>query len=385
METHQPNPNPNPTPTPTDRRSTLLTWLLLVLLVLALSYRIFQPYLVSLISGAVFAIIFYPLYARLRRYMPPLAAGLIVTLGVVVLVLVPLTLMVIGATRQAVALVNQLSEGGGLNVDRAIATVRGWLPMADSFGTPEELRTQLREGVGTALQAVSGFLLRQVASLPNILLQLVLVVLATYFFLVDGRAFVRWLSGKVPLSRQIRRALAQGIKGATNAVVLATIAAAGAQALVLLSAYGVLGVPAAFLAAGAAFLLAFIPTVGTVPVWGIGAAWLYFQDRVGAMAVMIGVGLFVSVLDNVVRPWVLRGREEMHPLVSLVAILGGIAILGIPGAFLGPLMVSVAKSVLDLWPAVANYAGIALTDAGDEVPEMPMLDPLQNGGHPAKV
>jgi predicted PurR-regulated permease PerM len=361
-------------PPPDTRRSTLLTYLVLVLLVLVPLFVMIAPYLVSLISGAILAVLCQPLYARLRRRLKPLGAGLVVTSGVLVLVLVPVSLLAIGAVRQAAVVVQQVSKGDGITIDELVALVHRSLPLTDVLGGPEEVKVQLRDAVTTAAQALSGVVFRQLGLLPDMVLHLVLVVLSTYFFLVDGRRAFRWIAGKIPLSRQIRLALVASFRSATTAVVLASIAASGAQALTILVGFYALGVPAAFLAAGVSFVLAWIPTVGTVPVWAAAAIYLYSQGHPGKAAIMVGVGLVVGLIDNVVRPLVLRGREEMHPLVSLVAIIGGLALFGVPGAFLGPLVASLAISILDIWPAVATHCGIPVSDGGDEVPEVPMLD-----------
>ncbi|MES2643309.1 MAG: AI-2E family transporter [Myxococcota bacterium] len=356
------------------RRPTLLTYLLLALLVLVPLFVMISPYLVSLASGAVLAVLCQPLYARLRKRLKPVWAGLVVTLGVLVLVLVPITLLVVGAVRQAAVVVDQVSASETLTGDGLASMVQRTLPFTDAFGSPEEVRVQLREAVTSVAQSVSGVVLAQLGMLPDMILQLVLVALATYFFLVDGRRAFKWIAEKVPLSRQIRLTLVASFRSATTAVVLASIAASGAQALTILVGFVALGVPAAFLAAGLSFVLAWIPTVGTVPVWGSAVGYLYMNGHPGKAAIMVGIGIAVGLIDNVVRPMVLRGREEMHPLVSLIAIVGGIAFLGVPGAFLGPLLASLAISILDIWPAVAAYCGIPVSGAGGEVPEVPLLN-----------
>lgn len=220
----------------------------------------------------------------------------------------------------------------------------------------------------------SAVLLATVQGIPALVLQLVIVVLSPYFFLVDGRRFLAWIAGKLPLSLHIRTMLVASFRGATSAVVLASVAAAAVQAACLLVGYLALGVPAALFAGGAAFVLAWVPTVGTVPVWASAAVYLYLQGSPTRAVIMVVIGLVVGLVDNVVRPLVLRGRQEMHPMVSLLAVIGGLAILGVPGLFLGPLVASMAIAVMEIWPAVATYCGIPVSDGGDAVPEVPMID-----------
>ncbi|MDP2307938.1 MAG: AI-2E family transporter [Pseudomonadota bacterium] len=349
-----------------------MTYLVLVALVLVPLLVLLSPYLISLASGLVLAVLCQPFYARLRRRLSAHWSGLVVTVGVALLVLAPLTLVVVGGIRQASAVLLQFQDAEAPTGREIADLIRRWVPLTDRLGSPEEVQGVITTSMASAANALSGVVLTHLQLVPSMVLQLVLVVLSTYFFLVDGRALFRWIAGKIPLSRHIMQTLIGSFRSATNAVVLASVAASSAQALFILVAFAVLGVPAAFLAAAASFVLAWIPTVGTVPIWGAAAIWLYVRGSPTHAALMVGAGLVVGIIDNVVRPLVLRGREEMHPMVSLLAILGGLAAFGVPGAFLGPLIASLAISVLDIWPAVASYCGIAVSGSGDEVPDVPL-------------
>jgi predicted PurR-regulated permease PerM len=355
-------------------RSTLVTWLGLTLAVLVPLVVMVTPFAVSIATAAVLAVLCYPLYERLRRKLPGWVAAGIVTAGVVVGVVVPILLLLIGAFRQGAEALGAFYRDDAPTVAEAIEAVRRWLPFTDTLGTPEEIRAIIQQGVTAISSEASEVLLTTVQGIPALVLQLVIVVLSTYFFLVDGRRFLAWIAGKLPLSLHIRTMLVASFRGATSAVVLASVAAAAVQAACLLVGYLALGVPAALFAGGAAFVLAWVPTVGTVPVWASAAVYLYLQGSPTRAVIMVVIGLVVGLVDNVVRPLVLRGRQEMHPMVSLLAVIGGLAILGVPGLFLGPLVASMAIAVMEIWPAVATYCGIPVSDGGDAVPEVPMID-----------
>lgn len=358
---------------PESIRPTLLTYLLLTALVVGPVMVMLSPFGVSLVTGGILAVLCYPLYARLRRRLPQWAAALAVTLGLVVLVIVPVLLLSVGAYRQGSLIALQLAQNAPPTLADSVATVRRWAPFVDTFGTPEELALMLQSAIGSVSQVASASALRRVQGIPQALVQIALCVLSVYFLLVDGRRALVWVGGKLPLSAPIRERLIASFRGATNAVVLASVAAAGAQALVMLIGFWALGVPAALLATGATFILGWVPALPTL-VWGAAAVYLYQQESPGRAAIMVGVGLVVGIVDNIVRPIVLRGQKAMHPMISLVGILGGIALYGIAGVFIGPLLVFMAIAVLDIWPAVATFCGIPVSGSGDEVPDVPMLD-----------
>ena len=73
---------------------------------------------------------------------------------------------------------------------------------------------------------------------------------------------------------------------------------------------------------------------------------------------MMVFGLMTGLVDNFVRPMILKGRSKMHPLVSLVAIFGGIEMFGIMGVFLGPILAAVLIALLQIWPEVGQRFGL---------------------------
>jgi predicted PurR-regulated permease PerM len=353
-------------------RATLVTYLLLMALVLVPLLTLLSPYLVSLATGAILAALCWPLHERLSRRLPAWAAALVVTLGVVVLVLAPIVGLGIGAVRQGVVVIAQLTGESAPTLEGMVLAIRDWVPFVDRFGSPEELQALLKSGIASVSGAVSRAALRQIQAFPIVLLQLALVTLSTYFALVDGRALYRWIGDKLPLSLQIQNMLAASFQSATRAVVLASVAAAGTQAAIMWIGFTVLRVPFALLGAGLTFILGWVPGAPML-VWVGAAVYLYTEGSIARAAIMVAIGLVVGVVDNVVRPIVLSGREAIHPMVSLVAVLGGIAFFGVPGVFIGPLVACMAIAVLEIWPAVASYCGIAVRGSGELVPNVPML------------
>ena len=367
-------------------RTTLLTYLLLMLLVLVPLLALLTPYLVSLATGAIVGVLCHPLYLRLRRRLPAWISSLLVTSGVLLLVLVPALAMGIGAFRQGYAAIDQLLIKGVPTIVGSVESVRHWLPFLDALGTPEELQEILKKSLNSLSGAVSNGVLQQIQALPVLILQLALVTLSIYFSLVDGRALFNWVGDKIPLSLQIRNMLGASFKSATNAVVLASLAAAGSQAMVIFIGFAALRVPQGLLAGGLTFLLGWIPGLPTL-VWGSAVIYLYSEGSIARAIIMVAIGLVVGVVDNIVRALVLRGQKAIHPMVSLVAILGGIAVFGVAGVFLGPLIACMAFAVLEIWPAVASYCGIAVRGAGDLVPNVPMLsvaEPAASGAADAR-
>jgi predicted PurR-regulated permease PerM len=203
-----------------------------------------------------------------------------------------------------------------------------------------------------------GILSNVLGSVPDQIAQLALALIACYFFLQDGERFARWIAPKIPLEANVRAKLALTSKEMVVQSALATLAAAFVQALIVLIGFLILDLPIAWIAFGAAFIFAWLPIVGVTPVWGIAMIVLFAQDETGKALAMLVIGMISGVADNVVRPWVLKGRSDLHPLVSLIVIFGHIHFFGILGVFTGPVFAALLIEALELWPEVSKSLGL---------------------------
>ncbi len=344
-------------------RASLHFFLAVLLLFGAVTAKMVAPYVMALGMGALLALIAGPLMRRLSgaRTRPGLAA-FVTTMITVLIVVAPLVLFTSLAVKQGVTFAKWITEGD-LSMKDVVEKVTAVLPTKLLGLDPAEIDEHLRGGLSAVARVASDTVLAAAKSLPDGILQLLLSCLACYFFLADGRAFRNWIEEKLPLDAGIRQAIAASFRDTAISVVWASMAAAVTQALVMSVAYFALGLPGTFLAGGATFIFAWIPVLGSTPVWLIGAATLYLKGAYVKVGIMVAFGLFAGVVDNFVRPVILKGRGEMHPLVSLVAIFGGLQMFGLFGVFFGPILAAIVITLLQVWPEFARRHGIRVGDA----------------------
>lgn len=339
----------------------------LTLLVIALVFtlKMVQPYLLAVTMGGILALIAFRPYQNLRdRRVSPNIASLTITLSVVLLIIGPIIILTVLAVKQGISIGQSIAQNENFSIPTIFDRIAHWSPVQSLVGSPEDFQRQSRTWIQSAGRTFTGGVLGVAASIPEGALQLTLAAISCFFFLLDGKRFIRWLTNKIPLNYEVRESLITSFKSTAVSVIWATLAAAGAQAALMLVSYLILGVPAAFLAAGATFIFAWIPMVGSVPVWIVGAIYLYANGSIAKVIIMIILGFITGVVDNFVRPLVLKGRGEMHPLVSLVAIFGGIQMFGLIGVFMGPILVAVLISLLQVWPTVGQKFGLIPVEGG---------------------
>lgn len=110
------------------------------------------------------------------------------------------------------------------------------------------------------------------------------------------------------------------------------------------------GFSSVFLMMVAAMLLSMVPFVGPPAVWVPAVLWLYFYEgRTGAaIALAIYGAVIISTVDNIIKPAVLHGRSNLHPLLALLSVLGGVQAMGPIGIFIGPMAVAFLQTLLNL-------------------------------------
>jgi predicted PurR-regulated permease PerM len=177
-----------------------------------------------------------------------------------------------------------------------------------------------------------------------------MMLIAFYFFLVDGRDLVRWLSDVLPLRRGQTERLLMDFRRVSVAVIVSSVATAGIQAGMAFVGYLIARVPNPIFFGIVTFVVGLIPAVGAGAVVLIAAGLLFLSGHAGwALFLAIwGIGP-VGLIDNVVKPYLIRGGIELHGAVVFFSLLGGIAYFGLVGLIAGPLIVSFFLAVIGMW------------------------------------
>ena len=343
-----------PTAPVLTRRAHLATFLgALFACVLAVLWMA-RPYLLPLFLGGTLAVLTYPVYRwfRAKRCGAWLAAAA-VTLLLLLLIIAPLTGFSILAVKQGIAVSRDLTELAEFSPQRITRTLSRRQLVKTVIGDRGMVDARVKSSIRYAGRFIGAAVLKLGAGIPSLLLQLALALIAFIFFLVDGKRFLDWLLGLGALDRDVQETLIESFRETAISSVLSGLAAAASQAALIILGFLLIEVPGAFLAGGLTFIFAWIPMLGTVPASLAGMLYLYAAHGPGLkMALMLALALAAGVIDNLVRPMVLKGRADMHPLLGLIAILGGIQMFGILGLFIGPILAAMLLSLLEIWPAI---------------------------------
>lgn len=324
----------------------------LAVLAVGLVVYVALPFAEALLMAAVLASAFSPWYEGLARRLKnqrAMAAVLVVTAVVFALVL-PLAGVALAVAQQAddaFRPIRTTFQAEGLNgvlddlpapLPKLARQAIDYLPRGE-----QQVEELLRSLTGKVLGS-AGYLFLATGS---IVFQLSMMLVAFFFLLADGPSLVAWIKKVSPLTGDQMGDLLRDFRDVSVAVLVGSVGTALAQTLVALLGYWMAGAPHALLLAAATFVGAFIPVVGAGTVSVLAAALLFFSGKSGAALFLAIWGLgVVSMIDNLVKPYLVRGRMEVNTGVILFALLGGVATFGPIGLVAGPLAVSFLLAVI---------------------------------------
>jgi predicted PurR-regulated permease PerM len=109
-----------------------------------------------------------------------------------------------------------------------------------------------------------------------------------------------------------------------------------------------LGVPSPVLWGVVAAFAALLPLIGTAAVWVPASIYLLASGSIVRALILVVWGLFVGTIDNLLRPYLISGRVQMHTLLIFFAVFGGVNVFGFLGLFMGPVIVAVTITLLSI-------------------------------------
>ena len=335
-----------------------------VLLLAYLVYLIFEPFLEPLAWAAVLAVVFYPLHDHLQKRWGKTWAATVDTLFVTAIVVIPAIFVASAFVRQGVEAGRSIQQG--LSSGRFERLNDAWLWVQHRFPAenPADLAGMLRgwaDRIASMAAARLGDVLRHVATA---LFDLGVMVFAMFYFFRDGEMVMQRLRAVLPFETFYRERMIREAHDLIFASVTSSLVAALVHALIGGITFHIAGIQSPLFWGVMMGFASLLPIVGSSIIWGPAAIWLIATSHVGRGIFVIAVcaGL-VGLVDNVIRPWLISGRAQLGGLLIFISVLGGIAVFGILGVVLGPIIVASAASILDIY-AERGLNGHTAVDPG---------------------
>jgi len=322
----------------------------LLYLVWRIVQPLWQPLLWAILLGALLA----PLNSRLavRLGGRPKLASTITTIGVVLLLLLPIIAIGGAVASEAAQLLKRIdtSSLSAASLDLSQVPVLA-APLRWLDSTAGVSLNQIQAWVVTAAK----HLLEIVASSGGsvflgaigTIVSFILMLFVLFFVLRDGPRFAARTVRMLPIEPALRGKLWRHLIEVTRAVFMGIGLTALVQGILLGIGFAIAGVPSALVFGVLGMLFALVPMVGTAIVWIPAVLWLLAQGQpYFALFMLVWGVIVVGGVDNFLRPMLISGRAEVPTLAVFIGVMGGLSAFGFIGLFLGPIVLGLVVALL---------------------------------------
>lgn len=336
-----------------DHQRIQLTALSIIFALVAIAVVwMWWPFLTLLAMGVILAVLFQPIYNNIlhKTRSEVLSASLTIFI-ILLIVIAPLYLIGQLLFNELVTLYNNYQNNGSLfNAGVAIDAL------------PGPIKDVVQNFVHDLTQKFSGFAANTFAGITSVLsnvagffLSFFLVFFTVYFLLRDGDQAKKFFNSILPISKKHENLLVTKLESAVNGVVKGMFLIAIIQGSMATLGFFIFRVPNPFLWGAFTVLAALVPTIGTSISLVPAVLYLFLTGHVG-----LGIGMAiwgitaVGLIDNIVGPRLVGSRVNLHPLLVLFSILGGVNLFGFLGVLLGPIFMAIFVTLLDIYRSDLN-------------------------------
>ena len=310
----------------------------------------------ALLLGALFAYIFYPVHKFVKGKIKfETVSALVVCIIVLLLLLIPSVFLVKSLFQEASVLF--LSAKDDFNVDVLGKCSLEVCKVARNFVQEQAVQESIQKMLHSAAIAViekgSAFLV----AIPKVVLTLFVMFFTMFYFLKGGEEFLRKLNLYLRLHKKKYVLILQRLQDIVKGVVFGYVIVAVMQGALGALGFFLFGVSSPLFWGFVMALLALIPFLGTGFVWVPAALYIIYQGVVenSTWLIVKGAGLFlyglifVSTLDNFIRPKLISEKAKIHPVVVMVGVFGGMIFFGPIGLIVGPLVLCLTMVFLQVY------------------------------------
>jgi predicted PurR-regulated permease PerM len=342
-------------------RFYLLSLITIVIILGYLNYQIFKPFLTPIAWAIVLSLVFYPLYAFSLKFLRYRAIASILTLLIILIIILGpfsyFSLLLINEVKG----VSEYLEAGrieGLKKLLEDPHIRNIIDRLTSiFNISEaQLDEAIMNGLSRMGKEVMGRITGSIGDIMTVILNFVFMSFSIFFFLKDGTDFLRRFRDYMPFSEEQKDRLTIQMRDIIISTIYGGVIVAMVQGIIGGITYSLLGIRAPVIWGVATAIASFIPLLGAFAVWGPIAGYLFIQGSIVKGIILTIVGVFgISLIDNILRPIIIGSRTKMPVLMIFFSVLGGIKLFGLIGLIMGPFVLAVFISVIEIFRNIEEH------------------------------
>ena len=330
-------------------------FIVLLILVTLAFFALLAPFFGAVLWAGIFAIIFMPLQNRIQAKMPhsPTLASLCTLAICIVVAIIPLTAITLSLVHEGTSLYQRI-QSGELDFGAYLDRLREAAPRVEALlGRIGVDFAEIREGLKSVATTSSKALARNAVNIGQIsvsfLIGFAIMLYVLFFLLRDGNRLAHQIRDAIPLSEAHKQRLFRKFGEVVRATIKGNVLVALIQGALGGLIFWILGIQGALLWGALMAILSLLPAVGAALIWLPVAVYFLLTGSIwqGVVLVIFGVGP-IGLADNLLRPRLVGQQTQLPDYLILVTTLGGLALMGISGFVIGPLIAALFIAVWDL-------------------------------------
>ena len=334
------------------------TFLLLLVLVTVAFGAILWEFHGAVFWGVILAVLFAPLHRKLLRRMPKrrnLAALCTLALCLVVVIL-PMTAITVSLVQEATVIYERIRSGQlnfGMYFQQVLAALPSWAStLLDRWNLTSV--AALQQKLSTVAVQASQFVATQALSIGQNTLQFIvsfgIMLYLLFFLLPDGSSLAARISRAIPLETMHKQQLVSKFTTVIRATVKGNIVVAASQGALGGLIFWILGIQGPVLWGVLMAFLSLLPAVGAALIWAPVAIYFFATGATWQATVLTAFGIgVIGLVDNVLRPILVGKDTKMPDYVVLISTLGGLALFGLTGFVIGPVIAALFMASWDIF------------------------------------
>ena len=328
-----------------------------IALAIVTSFFIIKPFVIPLIAGAIIAYTFRPIYRFILKHVKyPSLSAMIVTLFILALVTIPAMFIVNTVSQETYVLYVKGKELLWSNNFRHLCTSELCDTLQNWFNL-DLVQRSVQKSLEIGAEYLRGEATQFFLTLPRRALEIFIILVTTFYLMRDGDKVKETIRHMLSANQQSQRTIFDRFSSVMHGVIYGSLVVAAIQGGVGAIGFWLFGVSSPFTWGIVMFLLALIPIVGTGLVWVPASLILIIEGLTSAQNMLIakGVGLFlygalfISTIDNIMKPKIIGDNIRVHPLVVFIGTFGGLAFIGVPGIIVGPVVLAMSLTLINLY------------------------------------
>jgi len=313
-----------------------------------LVFFLFLPFPEVLVLSSIFGVVLTPLHRKISGFLggyTGLSAFIVVILFSIV-VITPAAFLTTEVFNESRGLYEQLTSNSEIDYIQKI-TNNIEQPIKKIY---PDFSVNIGQYASVSANWITGHLSSILSSVFGIVTGVVLIFISLYFFLKDGKKFKSILIGLSPLSDKYDEEIFIKIKHTVNNTVRGVLLISVVQGILTGIGLWVFGIPNPTLWGSVSAIASLVPGLGTAIIFIPAIVYMYIAGNIAfAIGLALWGGILVGLVDNFLGPYLYSRGTEVHSLIMLFAVLGGISVFGPIGFLFGPLIISLFFAIIDIY------------------------------------